>query len=101
MAFATILNNPPILFTFTDYVSSLECRLLKNRDLLALFTAVIVLWHAADAKHHMLLNMLFPHLQNGDHDGDKSTRDCQKLRTTKPPSILTPTLMHIKQTCGN
>ena len=64
---------------------------------MALFTAIMVLWHAADAKHHMLMNMLFPHLQNGDHDGDKPTPcGCQKLRTTKPPSILTPTLMHMK-----
>lgn len=69
------LKQSPLFYLHLQiyYVSSLECKLLKNRDLLALFTAIIVLWHAADAKHHMLLNMLFPHLQNGDHDGDKST----------------------------
>ena len=44
-------------------------------------------------------NLLFPHLQNGDHDGDKSTPQMglklRNLRAIKP-SIFTPTLMHMK-----
>lgn len=63
-----------------------------------------VLSSVCPMNNHMLLNLFFPHLQNGDHDGDKSTPEtgCQYLRATKPPSIFTPTLMHAKtETSGN